>query len=90
MTNFFKSLNPILNNEVNIIWIGFFLFILSVTNSWSSQAISSPDILKLYVASFGVTLLLIFYARAVALLLICCSAIFWPAFYTVGLFLTVE
>ena len=58
MSNFFKSLNPIINNEVNIIWIGFFLFILSVTNSWSSLAIFSPDILKLYVASFGVTLLL--------------------------------
>ena len=59
MTNFFKSLNPIINNEVNIIWIGFFLFILSVTSSWFSLTISSPDILKLYVASFGVTLLLI-------------------------------
>ena len=59
MTNFFKSLNPILNNEVNIIWIGFFLFILSVSSSWSSLTIPSPDILKLYVASFGVTLFLL-------------------------------
>ena len=59
MTNYFKSLNPIIKNEVNIIWIGFFLFILAVTGSWFSITISSPDILKFYVASFGGTLLLI-------------------------------
>jgi O-antigen ligase len=59
MTNFLKSLNPIKNNEVNIIWIGLFLFILSVTGSWSKSTIASPDILKFYVASFGVTVLVI-------------------------------
>ena len=59
MTNYFKSLNPIIKNEVNIIWIGFFLFILAVTGSWFSITISSPNILKFYVASFGGTLLLI-------------------------------
>lgn len=59
MTNFLKSLYPIKNNEVNIVWIGIFLLVLSSIGSWPSLKLFSPDFLKFYIASIGVTFLVI-------------------------------
>ena len=59
MTNFLNIFKPIINNNINILWVGFFLFFLAISNPWFSLSFSSPEILKSYFASFGVTFLIL-------------------------------
>jgi O-antigen ligase/tetratricopeptide (TPR) repeat protein len=53
------------NDNLNILWIGLFLFILSISAPWFNLTVSSHDFVKTYVASLGISslMLLSFYFK---------------------------
>ncbi len=46
------------NNTLNVFWVGVFLIALAVAAPWFNLTISSPELVKSYIASFGVSLLM--------------------------------
>ena len=59
MTNFFRTLKPQINNNLNIVWVGIFLFLLAVASPWFNLTVSNHDIVKSYFASFGSAFLML-------------------------------
>jgi len=46
------------NNTLNVFWVGILLVVLAVAAPWFNLTISSPELVKSYFASFGVSLLM--------------------------------
>jgi len=46
------------NNTLNVFWVGILLAVLAVAAPWFNLTISSPELVKSYFASFGVSLLM--------------------------------
>ena len=46
------------NNSVNVFWLGVLLIALAVAAPWFNLTVSSPELVKSYIASFGVSLLM--------------------------------
>ena len=47
-----------INNNLNLIWVGIFLFLLAVVAPWFNLTVSSPELVKSYFAGFGIALLM--------------------------------
>jgi len=57
-----SKINSIYSNEsdaINPIWFNIFLFILAIAAPWLDTTVSNHEFVKSYIASFGVTLLLL-------------------------------
>jgi len=59
MTNLLRILKPNIENNINVIWLGIFLFFLAVSAPWFNLAVSNHAIVKSYFASFGISSLLL-------------------------------
>ena len=46
------------NNTLNVFWVGVLLIALAVAAPWFNLTVSSPELMKSYIASFGVSLLM--------------------------------
>ena len=46
------------NNTLNVFWVGVLLIALAVAAPWFNLTVSSPELVKSYIASFGVSLLM--------------------------------
>ena len=46
------------NNTLNVFWVGVLLIALAVAAPWFNLTISSPELVKSYIASFGISLLM--------------------------------
>jgi len=47
-------------NTLNVFWVGILLVVLAVAAPWFNLTVSSPELVKSYFASFGVSLLMFF------------------------------
>jgi exopolysaccharide production protein ExoQ len=47
-----------INNNLNLIWVGIFLFLLAVVAPWFNLTVSSHELVKSYFAGFGIALLM--------------------------------
>ena len=48
-----------INNNLNTLWVGFFLFLLAISAPWFNLTVSSHELVKSYFASFGIALLML-------------------------------
>ena len=46
------------NNTLNVFWVGVLLIALAVAAPWFNLTVSSPELVKSYIASFGVSILM--------------------------------
>ena len=46
------------NNTLNVFWVGVLLIALAVAAPWFNLTVSSPELVKSYIASFGISLLM--------------------------------
>jgi len=46
------------NNTLNVFWVGALLIILAIAAPWFNLTVSSPELVKSYIASFGISFLL--------------------------------
>ncbi|MBT4112823.1 MAG: O-antigen ligase family protein, partial [Flavobacteriaceae bacterium] len=47
-----------INKNLNLVWVGIFLFLLAVVAPWFNLTVSSHELVKSYFASFGIALLM--------------------------------
>jgi len=59
MTNFSRILKLNIEDSINTLWLGIFLFLLAFSSPWFNLAVSNHAIVKSYVASFGIVLLML-------------------------------
>ena len=59
MIHFLEFFKPKIKNNINILWVGIFLFLLAVSNSWFNIMASNPEFVKSYFAAFGTAFLMI-------------------------------
>ena len=48
-----------INNNLNMLWVGIFLFLLAISAPWFNLTVSSHDLVKSYFAAFGVAILML-------------------------------
>ena len=58
MTDNYKILISKIYKNLNLIWVGVFLFLLAVAAPWFNLTVSSHELVKSYFAGFGIALLL--------------------------------
>jgi O-antigen ligase len=59
LTDNYKILISKINKNLNLVWVGIFLFLLAVVAPWFNLTISNHDIVKSYFASFGIAFLML-------------------------------
>ena len=47
-----------INNNLNLVWVGIFLFILAIVAPWFNLTVSNHELVKSYFAAFGIGLLM--------------------------------
>ena len=58
MTDNYKILISKINKNLNLVWVGIFLFLLAVVAPWFNLTVSNHELVKSYFAGFGIGLLM--------------------------------